>query len=76
MLFVALPHLLQHRLMWWVCNKFGCNYSDYTTINLRISSQLKGINAQGLSNCYCSKGVAAERSYSTFIIINLLIFVV
>ena len=40
-LHVALPYLLQHRLMWWVCSKFRCNYSDYPAIYLKVSSQLK-----------------------------------
>ena len=53
--------------MWWVCNKFGCNYSDYTTIYLRISSQLRGANAQGLSISYSSKSVPAESKYQLYL---------
>ena len=57
-LFVALTHLLQHRLMWWDFSKFGFIIQIALVFILKFHLNSKGANAQSLS--YCSKSVAAE----------------
>ena len=75
-LFVALPHLLEHRLMWWDCNKFGFNYSDYTTI-LEFHLNLKKPMPKAYLFLIVAKMLLQKANInSKFIIINLLIFVV
>ena len=73
-LFVALPHLLKHRLMWWVAANLVVIIQITILFILKFHHNLRWANSQGLSIVIIAKLLLQKTNVnSTFIIINLLI---